>query len=334
MVRIDWASHCGFVQEKTSPCGGGARTLHSAPNARRSQEEGTVHYRSWLERIRKESPAFLTIVSLELPESPIPLIESQANARWRRDESNEAVKDKDDILDEFLKRVTEIGKDREKEDRAGRSSLSRKSRRSKKDSESLECTKAPATLEECTRNIIKGPSREESTRPQDTGDDCICSEIPKDLRINIRKKTEVTCTPSCTPGPEVTHAIRIAMKYHDQSGCKVGDDESPEEEEEEKEEEEEEEEKEEEKEEENEKRAEEEAENGRRTKNEGSKKDLQGPSNARKESVKHDVRYVAVGANATLDFTLNCNSVRLTTRDTSLKTASRGERRDRPETQS
>jgi len=110
-----------------------------------------------LERIRKESPAFLTIVSLELPESPIPLIESQANARWRRDESNEVVKDKDDILDEFLKRVTEIEKEREKEDRAGRSNVSRKSRRSsKKDSESLECTKVPATLEECTRNIIEG----------------------------------------------------------------------------------------------------------------------------------------------------------------------------------
>jgi len=97
----------------------------------------------------------LTIVSLELPESPIPLIEFQANARWRH-ESNDIVKDKDDVLDEFLKRVTEIGKDREKEG-VGRNSVSRKSRRrSKKDSESLECTKTPATLEECTRNIIEG----------------------------------------------------------------------------------------------------------------------------------------------------------------------------------
>lgn len=96
-------------------------------------------------------------MSLELPESPIPLIESQANARWRRDEANEVVKNEDDILDEFLKRVTEIGKDSEKESRAGRSGAPRKSRRSsKKDSESLECTKAPATLEECTRNIIAG----------------------------------------------------------------------------------------------------------------------------------------------------------------------------------
>jgi len=99
----------------------------------------------------------LTIVSLELPESPIPLIEFQANARWRHDESNDIVKDKDDVLDEFLKRVTEIGKDREKEGRAGKNSVFRKSRhRSKKDSESLECTKTPATLEECTRNIIEG----------------------------------------------------------------------------------------------------------------------------------------------------------------------------------
>ncbi|XP_077262477.1 uncharacterized protein LOC143897551 [Temnothorax americanus] len=282
-------------------------------------------YRSWLERIRKESPAFLTIVSLELPESPIPLIEFQANARWRRDESNVVAKDKDDILDEFLKRVTEIEKDREKEDHVGKSSVSRKSRRSsKKDSEFLECTKTPATLEECTKNIIEGPSREGPIRPQDTGDDCICSEIPKDLRIDIRRKTEIARTPPCTPSPEVTHAIRIAMKYHGRSGCKVGEDESLEEEEEEEEEEE--------KEEDDEKRADEEAENGRRTKNEGSKKDLQGPSNARKESVKHDAR--CVGANATLDFTLNCNSVRLTTRDTSLKAASRGERQERPETRS
>lgn len=45
MVRIDWASHCGFVQAKTSPCGGGAGTLHSAPDARGSQEEGTIRFK-------------------------------------------------------------------------------------------------------------------------------------------------------------------------------------------------------------------------------------------------------------------------------------------------
>lgn len=45
MVRIDRASHCGFVQEKTSRCGGGAGTLHSAPDARGSKEEGTVRFK-------------------------------------------------------------------------------------------------------------------------------------------------------------------------------------------------------------------------------------------------------------------------------------------------
>lgn len=111
------------------------------------------------------------------------------------------------------------------------------------------------------------------------------------------------------------------MKYHDRSGCKVVENEGPEEVEEKRD---------------DEKQADEETENGRRTWNEASKKDLQGPSNARKESVKHDARCVAVrvGANATLDFTLNCNSVRLTTRDTSSKTASRCERQERPEMRS
>lgn len=116
----------------------------------------------------------------------------------------------------------------------------------------------------------------------------------------------------------MTHTIRIAMKYHDRSGCKVVENEGPEVEEKR----------------DDEKQADEETENGRRTRNEAGKKDLQGPSNARKESVKHDARCVAVGANATLDFTLNCNSVRLTTRDTSSRTASRGERQERPEMRS
>lgn len=116
-----------------------------------------LSYRSWLERIRKENPAFLTIVSLELPESPIPLIESQANARWKRDESNEVASEKDDILDEFLEKVTEAGRERERESRTAKNNLSRKSRRSgRRNGESLECTKTLATLEECTRNIVEG----------------------------------------------------------------------------------------------------------------------------------------------------------------------------------
>ncbi|XP_029169159.1 uncharacterized protein LOC114939088 [Nylanderia fulva] len=236
---------------------------------------GSSSYRSWLEKIRKESPAFLTIVSLELPESPIPLIESQANARWRRNDLDEVANDKDDILDEFLKKVTEAGKNREKESRAGKNNVFRKSRRdNKKDGGSLECTKTLATLEECTKNIIEGPSRQEA------GEDCICSEVPQDLG----RSAELA-----SGDPEVTHTIRIAMK------CRHGTEEEEKEEEE-----------------------------AGRTRND--KKDLQGPSNARKDSVKHDASSSSssrctVTAGAALDFTLNCNSVRLTSRDTSLKAA-------------
>lgn len=42
MVRIGWTSHCGFVQEKTSARGGGARTLHSAPDSRGPQERAGI----------------------------------------------------------------------------------------------------------------------------------------------------------------------------------------------------------------------------------------------------------------------------------------------------
>lgn len=263
---------------------------------------GSSSYRSWLERIRKESPAFLTIVSLELPESPIPLIEYQANARWRRNGSDEVANDKDDILDEFLEKVTEAGKDRGKESRAGRNNVFRRSRRdNRKEGESLECTKMLATLEECTRNIIEGPGREGSSR-QDVSDDCICSEIQRDLGIG---SSEVARTTS----PEVTHTIRIAMKCHrGQSVHEEDDDEGPEEA--------------------DERRTEEETEEGEGERIRNDRKDFQGSSKARKEPVKHDVSRctVAAGVNAALDFTLNCNSVRLTFRDTNLKAATRGER--------
>lgn len=157
---------------------------------------------------------------------------------------------------------------------------------------------------------LSGPSREGSSRRRDVGDDCICSEVPQDLRIKIRKRTtEAARPPERSPSPEVTHTIRIAMKYRDRSGRAGEDDESLEEEDEEA------------------------AEGGWRTKNEGSKKGPQGPSNARKEPIKQDGCCVA-GVKAALDFTLNCNSVRLTSRDTSLKTSTRSERQERPETRS
>ncbi|XP_020283052.1 uncharacterized protein LOC109854407 [Pseudomyrmex gracilis] len=255
---------------------------------------GSSSYRSWIERLRKENPAFLTIVSLELPESPIPLIESQANARWRRVDSGEITNDRDDILDEFLEKVTEVGKGSARESRASEKyDVSRKNRRDNKKHEPLECTKMVATLEECTRNIIEGPKREGSAGI-DADDDCICSEISKSLRINIRRRTEVMAR---IPSPEVTHNVRIATKCRDRLRCEIANDENLEEEDEE--------------------RAEE--DERRVTKNDGNKKDLQ----SRRESARCDAsRRVASATNTALDFTLNCNSVRLTSRDTSLKTRS------------
>lgn len=117
-------------------------------------------YRSWLEKIRKENPAFLTIISLELPESPIPLIDYQANyARSKHNNSDEVTNNKDDILDKFLEKFTEVNKKSDGEKcSAGRNNLSRRKRRSsgRKNDESSEYTKSLATLDECTRNTIEG----------------------------------------------------------------------------------------------------------------------------------------------------------------------------------
>lgn len=66
-----------------------------------------------MERTRKEKPAFLTITSLELPDSPIPLIEFQASARSRVNELPHVTNGRDDILDEFIENISTVGKDRQ-----------------------------------------------------------------------------------------------------------------------------------------------------------------------------------------------------------------------------
>uniref|UniRef100_A0A6V7LZG8 Uncharacterized protein n=1 Tax=Bracon brevicornis TaxID=1563983 RepID=A0A6V7LZG8_9HYME len=58
--------------------------------------------------------------------------------------------------------------------------------------------------------FAKSTSDEESTKDYC----CMCSDITENLRINIREKTEVTSSSSPRSiSPEVTHTIRIAMKY-------------------------------------------------------------------------------------------------------------------------
>lgn len=107
-----------------------------------------------MERIRKERPPFLTIVSLQLPECPIPLIESQASARSRGvgtgdDDGEErvgssAIGGETGTVGELERRKRRWRK------RGGRG-------RARGEEESLECTKGAApTLEECSKNVVEG----------------------------------------------------------------------------------------------------------------------------------------------------------------------------------
>ncbi|XP_054014697.1 uncharacterized protein LOC128895796 [Hylaeus anthracinus] len=246
-------------------------TTGYVPSTRRSSS-----YRSWLERIRKERPPFLTIVSLELPESPIPLIESQASARSRPEETSESLESKDDILHELLEKVTATGNERDGLRHAARKEgSSRKSRgRRKRGEELVECTKGVPTLEECTKNIVEGTShrRLSDIDPQHVTE-CICSEISENFRVNARKESQAR--ESLTSSPEMSHIIRIAMNYHDRFDCDIDD---------------------------------EDAEETRRSRPGTNSRDAR----TKKMLVKEDGCCNSV--NDTLDFTLNCSSLRLTSR--------------------
>ncbi|XP_043289455.1 uncharacterized protein [Venturia canescens] len=263
---------------------------------------GSSSYRSWLEKVRNERPAYLTITSLELPECPIPLIESQASARARgSEESPRSNPERDTVLDEFLEKVSRIGRDKDKDPSGTRSfrttdyakRTSTRNRGSRTQFSENECSAGLGSLEECTKSIVAGPTRYKmrpSTSDSQVFKDCICSEISENLRVNIREKTEVIRGGSRSPSPEVTHTIRIAMKYHGQSAeCRTegsgdytsarkrhGDGEEPE--------------------------------------NIGKDKQYSGAKNSR---IREDS--CCPGVNLALDFTLNCTSVQLTSRDISLK---------------
>ncbi|CAK9831370.1 hypothetical protein ANTRET_LOCUS8375 [Anthophora retusa] len=261
-------------------------TTGYVPSTRRS-----LSYRSWLERIRKERPPFLTIVSLELPESPIPLIESQASARSR------PVEIKDDVLDELLEKVTpsegvtETGTKREARKRSSRKFQSRRER----GEEFLECTKGAPTLEECTKNIVEGESRIRLSKLdlQDVTE-CICAEISGNVRVDISGEADAG-RESRSSSPEMIHTIRIAMRQHDRTSYGINDDEET-------------------------------VGNGR-SRPETNSRNVQ---TMRKEPTKEED--ACNGVTDALDFTLNCSSVRLTCRDTNLRTGTPVEKQQRPET--
>ncbi|KAK1127903.1 hypothetical protein K0M31_003397 [Melipona bicolor] len=257
----------------------GNRSDSPYPRCNRDRERNS--YRSWLERIRKERPPFLTIVSLELPDSPIPLIESQASAR-----SSRTVESKDDVLDEPS---DETATEAESDGKRKRSWRKPRRRRGK---ELLECTKGAPTLEECTKNIVEGPclgARLSSLDLQDvTG--CICAEISGNVRVDIGSAEAEAGRESRSSSPEMAHhTIRIAMRQHceDRASSWIDDDDDDD-------------------------------DDGEETEGNGrSRPETTSRRNARprKEIAKEED-----GVNDALDFTLNCSGVRLTCRDASLRT--------------
>ncbi|XP_051163296.1 uncharacterized protein LOC127282823 [Leptopilina boulardi] len=261
-------------------------SCHTSNNYFFSGRGTSSSYRSWLNQIRNERQAFLTIISLELPESSVPLID--ASVPCKRIDENFVEKNNEIGNKELLERVTQVTDEkREKEKCVVSVEPVKKVRKARKQQgiKLLACTKRPATLEKCTRNIVKGIEQTETSEDEDDSD-CICSKISENLRITLRKKTEVTRTPR-DPSPEVTHTIRIAMKYHGQPECGLID------------------------------REEDEIRESANSNSEKSRKSMENDiTKLLEEKPKENC---CSNLNIALDFTLNCNSVQLTSRDISLR---------------
>ncbi|KAK0167430.1 hypothetical protein PV327_004829, partial [Microctonus hyperodae] len=167
--------------------------------------------RFWLDRMNKERPAYLTITSLELPDSPIPLIDSQASARLRPNETSSHVNSqRDEISNEFIDVTKE--KERNKMRHSARNNKIKKNNCIIKQCTNNKECKITQSIINCKRNNEPMSRNVIQNANDGATKDCICSEITENLRINIREKTEVNQS-SRSPSPEVTHTIRIAMKY-------------------------------------------------------------------------------------------------------------------------
>ncbi|CAG5103231.1 Protein of unknown function, partial [Cotesia congregata] len=248
----------------------------------------------WLDRMKKEKPAYLTITSLELPDSPIPLIDSQASARFRATESSDVNFEKDEILDEFIENMTKLGKGRKKATRSAGANVTKTIERARKQFiETKKYNRALTSLRTSTKTIAEGPPKR-CTKSSDVMEECICAEITENLKINIQEKTEVNKS-SRSPSPEVTHTIRIAMKYLGQPGRREQHDDEDNNDDE------------------DEYRVIEKISSSDELSN-----ILVNQQLAEQNQYYRDTNCCA-GINVALDFTLNCNGVQLTSRDISLK---------------
>ncbi|XP_058800456.1 uncharacterized protein LOC131669530 isoform X2 [Phymastichus coffea] len=205
--------------------------------------------RSWLEQRRRERQPVLTITSLELPDCPVPLIDSLAGNRYRTADSRSANRD-GASHGLFAKAAQKRARKTESWESHGRDAKAIDERDPRPHYEIESCCEAIA-------NVIQGISSEEvvpdgdcSEVKEESGqteveskhehdkaneanevnetneaneanearaatDECTCSDFSEKLRINIRKKTVVRRS-SRSYSPEVTHTIRIAMKCQEQ----------------------------------------------------------------------------------------------------------------------
>ncbi|XP_034935580.1 uncharacterized protein [Chelonus insularis] len=247
---------------------------------------GSSSYRYWLDRTNKEKPAYLTITSLELPESPIPLINSQASARFRATEPSNISFEKNEILDELIENIANVGTNvgRRKGIRSAGANVTKTIDRSRKqNTDRKECNRVFTSLPNQSRTTAEGSPQRIFTNQRNVKD-CICSEIAENLRINIQEQTEVNRS-SRSPSPEVTHTIRIAMKYLGQPVNRNNDVES--------------------------------------ANNNVDLDKMQSNILENRQLTEKDHEFKETGCcsgvNVALDFTLNCNSSQLTSRDISLK---------------
>ncbi|KAJ8683739.1 hypothetical protein QAD02_019531 [Eretmocerus hayati] len=179
-------------------------------------------YRTWLEQLRRERRSVLTITSLQLPECPVPLIDSQANKRCRT-ANNSREYDKEETLDEIFAKVAEARAHKIK------STVDENEKFTDDGDERVDgnCEIQPyheedgGSIEDQHENDDE--QQESSTTLEANccaaGEDCECAELARGLRVSIRERTDVddrgsNGNPSSLHNgpPEITHTIRIAMR--------------------------------------------------------------------------------------------------------------------------